>query len=68
MFGTNNDESNSPQNIFSLLRNLLQKDQIQTTEETTEPREKVRSEEPKTEREIFIPYPHDDDDDNLKLF
>ncbi len=68
MFGTNNDEPNSPQNIFSLLRNLLQKDQIPTTEETTEPREKDRSEEPKTEREMFIPYPHDDDDDNLKLF
>ena len=68
MFGTNNDESNSPQNIFSLLSNLLKKEKIQSTEENTEPHEKPSSEELKAEREIFIPYPHDDDDDNLKLF
>ncbi len=68
MFGANNAGINTSQNIFSLLRNLLQKQKLAETEETGEPDREAHSETIKTEKEIFTPYPHDDDDDNLKLF
>jgi len=68
MFGTNSDETGTTQNIASILRNLVQKDKLAKTEETFEPANKPSLEEAKTESEIFIPHPHDEDDDNLKLF
>ena len=68
MFGANNAGIDTSQNIFSLLRNLLQKQKLAETEETGEPDRETHSEAIKTEKEIFTPYPHDDDDDNLKLF
>ncbi|HJM28938.1 MAG: MFS transporter [Acidimicrobiales bacterium] len=66
IFGANNDESSTSQNTFGLLRNLLRNDK--GNEKSVEPQVEIPSEKLETERELFIPYPQDPDDDNFKLF
>lgn len=68
MFGANSETSSSPETTFSVVKNLLKNKKSEKLQETVEIETEISPDQTITEREIFTPYPQDEDDDNLKLF
>ena len=68
MFGANSETSSSPETTFSVVKNLLKNKKSEKLQETVEIEKEISPDQTITEREIFTPYPQDEDDDNLKLF